>query len=212
MVEQDKNGRYIIPDAFERITLNSVMPADAILFYGGNFLTKLHGVRRRAEFDRVQLYEMTPTHAAMILHLSLTEVPPTAYILDPTIQTDLGNLKHYSSKLDTRIDIIRYDLTDTQRYTAANMGYALATAEGRYDVGGYGAFLSEMPCLSWVKKFIKPSEKYMFCSDGVSYCIQEKAGYKMSPYDHNFTAPVDMLLYALKTGCGRLFTLKKRGE
>ena len=86
----------------------------------------------------------------------------------------------------------------------------LSSAEDFYDVTGYGFFISQMPGLRWVGKLVKPSKKKFYCSDAVVYCVQKRGGIKVSPRGHNHTAPVDILLYALKHH--RLYSLKSKGE
>jgi len=205
-IKKDGKGKYIIPETFEPIKFDELRPADAILVYGGNWLTQLHGTSRRAEFPRVSQAKMVPTHALMFISIP--------YItLDPTIKTDLGDLRHYTSQKDSRIDIIRYNLTIEQQATVQQEALSLAQKERRYDVGGYGAFLSQMPGCSWAIKFIKPSRKFMLCSDACTYLYEEKAGFQMSATEHDYTAPIDMLIYLLNhQEIGNIKTLKRRGE
>ena len=205
-IKTDSKGKYILPDAFEPIKFDELRPADAILVYGGNWLTQLHGTSRRAEFPRVSQAKMVPTHALMfIMSPYLT--------LDPGAQTDLGNITKYTTQKDSRIDIIRYNLNIEQQATVQQEALMLAQKERRYDIGGYGAFLEQMPGCRWTGKIIKPSKKFMFCSDADTYLYEEKAGFQMSATEHDYTAPIDMLIYLLNhQEIGEIRTLKRRGE
>jgi hypothetical protein len=83
-----------------------------------------------------------------------------------------------------------------------------------YDFKGYGAFISQMPYMKWFK-LIKPSEKNFYCSDAVTYLLEDVAGVEVSPRDHNFTAPVDLQItgmYNQANGLCNIYTLKQKGE
>jgi len=206
---QDSKGREVIPSEFPRITLNELLPGDAILFIGGNKLTEFHGKYRRKEFGRS---DTPPYHEAMVYVVS-QGIDPIVMILDPVALTSFQDLNKYMKHKESRIDIIRYNLTDEQRKICQEAAEVMTSKVRIYDTKGYGAFISQMPLLGWVKHIIKPSETKFYCSDGVTYCIQDRAGYIVSPRDHNFTAPVDSQVYAINNpDRAQLRTLKLRGE
>ena len=205
-MDTNKKKQVTIPDAFNLITADRLLPGDAILFYHGNKLTEFHGKHRLTKYGRSTL---PPFHAAVVYQVTDTEV----WILDPEITTGFSSLREYLRRSGYRIDIIRYAMTDVQRLKCIEVMGKIGIEEGYYDVRGYGAFISQMPGLQWLKYIVRPSDKKFYCSDAVTYVLEMGAGIDVSPRDHDFTAPVDLQLFALanpKT-C-TLFTLKKRGE
>jgi hypothetical protein len=207
---KNKKGQVIIPNEFPRIKVEDLLPGDIILFYYGNWATELHGRHRLKKLGRA---DNPPFHAAIFY-----EQPK--WILDPELMTSFSVIYEYLKQSSKRIDIIRYDMTEKQLGMAAQTIEAIGMKEGKYDVKGYGAFVSQMPGFQWVKYLVKPSKKDFYCSDAVTYVLEEGAGIDVSPRDHNYTAPVDLLLYAMDhTGDKRhsgsyctLYTLKQRNE
>jgi hypothetical protein len=121
----------------------------------------------------------------------------------------------YLAQSSKRLDIVRYPLTDIQRVLVRQGINQIIKKTKLYDVKGYAAFISQMPYLSWFK-IIKPSKNLFYCSDAVTYCLEEKAGVEVSPKNHDFTAPVDLQITALKNQEAsydvKWFTLKDKGE
>lgn len=200
---KNKKGQVIIPQEFERIKHIDLRCGDIILFYHGNWATELHGKHRLKKLGRA---DNPPMHAAIFY-----EQPK--WILDPELMTSFSNIGEYLKQESKRIDIIRYDMTDKQIGQACVTIEAIGMKEGKYDVRGYGAFISQMPGFQWMKYVVKPSKKDWYCSDAVTYVLQEGAGVQVSPKDNNYTAPVDLLLHAMDhpEKC-RIYTLKLRGE
>lgn len=187
-----KKNRVIIEGEYPRINLVDLKVGDVVLFYYGNKLTEWHGRNRRAEFGRS---ENPPYHAAMVYSVDADNIE--VVILDPGATTSLQSLSKYLVQTSKRIDIIRYPLTKEQRKECMLAANNLVKKLKIYDVKGYGAFISQMPYMNWFKYIVKPSEKLFYCSDAVTYCIQDRAGYTISPRNHNFTAPVDLQVYAI---------------
>jgi hypothetical protein len=207
-LEKDKNGRVAIPAEFERITTKELLPGDAVLFIYGNKLTEWHGRSRQEKFGRSQL---PPYHAAMVY--GQMEMSDNVLILDPVAITEFQSLQKYIDHKESRIDIVRYNLTDEQRRTCMTAAENITKKISVYDAKGYGAFISQMPFCSWFKWIVRPSPTKFYCSDAVTYCIQERAGYQISPRDHDWTAPVDIQLWAMENpDKATIRTLKNKGE
>jgi hypothetical protein len=202
----DSRGRVVIADEYSRIKLSELLPGDCILFYYGNKLTEFHGRYRKKNLGRST---NPPYHAAMVYGV----IGSDCIILDPAATTSLQSLSKYLVQNTKRIDIIRYNLTESQRNICQESARSLIKKLKLYDVKGYGAFISQMPGFGWFKYIMKPSESKFYCSDAVAYCIQDRAGYQVSQKDHNFTAPIDMQLFALeRPSNATLYTLKQRNE
>lgn len=201
-----RKDSVIIADEYLRIQIGDLLPGDVLLFYYGNKLTELHGRNRRAEFGTST---NPPYHAAMVVEVNtLTE---TVLILDPGATTALQYLSKYMCQSSKRIDVVRYAMTANQRLLCIEGVKELVSKTRIYDIKGYGAFISQMPFCGWFKFLVKPAENLFYCSDAVAYCIEEKAKFEISPYDHDFTAPVDIQLYALKhPEIATIRTLKQR--
>jgi hypothetical protein len=179
---------------------------DILLFYYGNKLTEFHGHWRRKKLGRATI---VPYHSAIVA----TNLPEEGrcFILDPEVTTSFSLLKEYTKKSSQRIDVIHPMAMREDLDKVATKIDELGTNEGLYDVGGYGAFISQMPLLNWVKYIIRPSKKKFFCSDAASF-VWEDTTLRVSPRGHDYTAPVDLLLYAMKhPELLQLRTLKIRG-
>ena len=195
--EMNSRKQYVIP-VFDPIKLEDIKPGSALLIYGKNNLTRFHGQYRREVFGRA---DRVPTHAALF-------VEKPHWILDPTLKTGFSMIQEYINK-GYQIDVIDYYMSLEQRGIALDKAKEIGMREGFYDLRGYGAFASQMPFMSWVSVFIKPSKKGFFCSDAVVYCLQTVAGVQVSAWGNNESAPVDLLLFAYVYGrsCGKIYTL-----
>ena len=205
-MKTDNKGRIVIQDEYDRITKEQLMPGDILLFIYGNKLTEFHGRNRRKELGRSTL---PPYHAAIVYDVTTDNYDDRIFILDPEIITGFSLLDEYTTKSSIRIDVVHYTCLIEQRQKIVDTIRTVGTKEGLYDVGGYGAFISQMPFLGWMKYIIRPSKTKFFCSDAVVYCC-EAGEVTISRQTNNYTAPVDIQLYALEYH--KLFTLKQRGE
>lgn len=197
-LKKDKKGREIIPDSFERISIEELLPGDILLFYGGNKLTEWHGRNRRKKFGRTTL---PPYHATVVYGKYREQV----IILDPEITTSLSLLMEYLTKTKIRMDVVRFEATAAQRCAIQSKIEQVVSEEGFYDWRGYFSFISQLPLLDWVK-IIKPSKKTFYCSDAATFVVQESTNIKVSPRGHNYTAPVDLQRYGMYHH--KLYTLK----
>lgn len=200
-MKTDKRGRVIIR-IYPKIKKSELRPGDILLFYYGNKLTQFHGRWRKKKYGRSTL---PPYHAAIVYKLTSKDV----IILDPEISTSLSFLHEYLKKKNNRIDIVRFEASRPQRRAIQAKIKEIGTKEGFYDWKGYFAFISQMPCLGWLK-VIKPSKKTFFCSDASTYAVHSSTNIRVSPRSANKTAPVDNQLYGLDHH--KLYTVKKRGE
>jgi hypothetical protein len=201
-LKKDKKGRVIIP-LFDSIEQNELVTGDIILFLNGNKFTEWHGKNRKKKYGRST---RPPYHAAIVL--GMCEGMPI--ILDPELNTTLSPLLEYTRKKNVRIDVVRFEATFEQRQAIAKKILEIASKEGFYDWRGFGSFASQMPYVGWMFKWIKPSNKDFFCSDGSTYCVQTTTDIRVSPRKANATAPVDNQIYGMRHHDMR--TLKKEGE
>jgi len=202
-LKKNKKGRIIIPDQFDRIKSKDLMTGDIILFIGGNKLTEWHGRNRQKKYGRST---KPPYHAAIVLGMC----KGMPIILDPELNTTLSPILEYTRKKNLRIDIVRFQATKNERKIIADTILDIASKEGFYDWKGFGSFAAQMPYLGWAFKWVKPSKKDFFCSDASVYSVHKNTNIKVSPRGHDFTAPVDIQLYAMKHH--ELYTLKISGE
>lgn len=204
--------RLQIP-VFDKIEIKDALPCDILLFYYGNKLTEWHGRYRRKEFGRS---ELPPYHTAIVYdnNTNNDNDADKIYICDPEITTSLSLLSEYTTKTAIRIDVFRYRKTVAQTLEVMKAMTQIVREEHKYDAKGCGFFLSQMPGCGWMKYILpKPSETDYFCSDAVTYCMQERGGIQVSKYDHNRTAPIDNQLYGMNhpDDCSK-FTLKERTQ
>ncbi len=201
-IKKTKKGRTVIPEQFEPILSNELKTGDIVLFIGGNKLTEWHGRNRKKKLGRST---RPPYHAAVVLgHCQGMPI-----ILDPEITTSLSPISEYTRKKELRIDIVRFKATKQQRRSIAQVILKIASKEGFYDWKGFGSFASQMPYVGWMFKWVKPSKKDFFCSDGSVYAVQKATDIQVSPRGHNITAPVDIQLYGMQHH--KIFTFKKPG-
>lgn len=165
---------------YEDISIDKILPASTILFYGGNKLTELFGNK----FDK-HPYKPPAFHAAF-------------YIRDGLF-LNVGKFKVVQKLADEfrstrRIDVITYNdipadvrakLCDTAFLDVSKPKVGLSLPD--YDWVGY---------LRFALKFLKPTKRKDFCSDNVVDLFKE-AGYETSYKPDESTAPWHLYEYAL---------------
>lgn len=186
----DKNKRVIIPNTFSKLSADKLIPGDILLHYGSNKLTIFHGRNRSKKYKRAT---RIPTHA----NIFRAYFDGRGLILDTELRSTLSYLKEYLNT-GNRIDVVRFTAQLGQRTQIVYNIDKLAEEEGRYDIMGYGFFLSQMPYMGWIERIIKPSKNRYFCSDAVTHCVQHKTNIMVSSRSNNHTAPVDLLLYGMQ--------------
>ncbi len=205
-LKQDKKGRAIVPTVFKLMTLKELLPGDILLFFGKNRLTEFHGKYRRKEFGRANI---SPYHSAIVYDvIDRHDGNPDVMILDQELLGSLSFLNEYLTKRNLHIAVVRFKASPKKRKEMQVLIKELASKEKMYDWKGYLSFASQLPWLNWLK-IVKPSKDTFYCSDVVAY-VCEKNGVTVSPRGHNFSAPVDLLLYGMQHH--RLYTVKMGGE
>ena len=199
---------------FPKIEAKDLIGLDILLFIDGPWVTRWHGRNRRKEFGRS---ELPPYHAALVYNnnnILNSDDNDKVYILDPEITTSLSLLSEYTTKSAIRIDVFRYKKTVEQTLNALSAATEILRQEKTYDAKGFIFFAHQMPYCDWLKYILlKPSEGHYFCSDAVTYVMQERGGITVSPRGHNETAPVDNQIYGIEHPevCDK-FTLKERTQ
>lgn len=206
-LKTDGKDRIVITDNYTQINKKDLLPGDICLFLGGMKLTQFHGRNRKKKLGRTTL---PPRHAAIVYKYIETEAGGDVIILDPEINNSLSFLNEYIKKSKTRIDIVRYKATATQRLKIQASIKVAAEKEKLYNPVRFLWFITEMPYVGWMFKWMKPTRSRPICSSesakhptqvGIIVSTKGKKWWK--------TAPVDIQIFGLRYH--QMFTLKKEG-